>query len=207
MRMFKINLWILGAFFFLMPAHALCQDQSTAENDFIVQPGDILSIQVWPDESLSGDFPVEETGQVFVPILGALDVGGVSLGEVRLKLREGYATAMRSPVVTITPLFRVSVLGEVRVPGLFQVDPTMTLHQVISMAGGFGQEAKEDEVQVARGDSILEIGSPLAPVGFDLRSGDRIIVSRESNFFAGRGVNLFLQSAVLLATIINFASN
>ena len=202
--MFKINLWILGAFFFLIPAHALCQGQSTTENDFIVQPGDVLSIQVWPDETLSGDFPVEESGHVFVPILGAIDVGGVSLDEVRLKLREGYGTAMRSPVVTITPLFRVSVLGEVRQPGLFQVDPTMTLHQVISLAAGFGDDAKENEVQVARGDSILEIGSPLAPTGFDLRSGDRIIVPKKRGFFSGTAVNLFLQSAVLLASVINF---
>ena len=67
----------------------------------IIRPGDLLVIQVWPDETLSGEFPVEESGIVYVPVLGAVEVGGLPLREVRRRLREGYEETMRMPIVTI----------------------------------------------------------------------------------------------------------
>lgn len=209
MKLFGVDGRVLAAVFLLLPAQVLGQTRSPPANDFVVRPGDVLRIQVWPDATLSGDFPVEGSGTVYVPILGSVHVGGLPLGEVRRVLREGYETAMRSPIVTITPLFRVSVLGAVRQPGLFQVDPTLSLYQVISLAGGFAENAREDEIQVARGGSVIAVQSPvsagLASSEFDLRSGDRIIVPRRSRLMSLQGVNLFLQSAVFIVTIINLS--
>jgi protein involved in polysaccharide export with SLBB domain len=182
------------------------QSDPVSTNDFVLRPGDVLSILVWPDATLSGDFPVEESGIVYVPILGAVTVGGMSLGQVREVLRDGYTLAMRAPIVTITPLFRVSVLGAARQPGLFQVDPTMSLYQVISLAGGFAENADESGIQVVRSGDVIAIDRPGDPesssADFDLRSGDRIIIPRKSSLLSLQGANLFLQSAVFIATIL-----
>ena len=102
MRLFGVDGRVLAVVFLLLPADALCQTQSLPSNDYVVRPGDVLSIMVWPDETLSGDFPVEESGTVYVPVLGAVEVGGLPLRELRRIFREGYGMAMRSPVVTIT---------------------------------------------------------------------------------------------------------
>ena len=208
MRLFGVDRGVLASVFLLFPIQALGQTQNGSANDFMVRPGDVLRISVWPDATLSGNFPIEESGIVYVPILGAVEVGGLSLGEVRRVLRVGYRSIMQSPVITITPLFRVSVEGAVRQPGLFEVDPTLSLYQVIGMAGGFAENAREDGVQVVRGGSFISIESPAAATpassDFNLRTGDRIIVPRRSRLLSLQGVNLFLQSAVFIVTILTF---
>src|SRR5690606_6114239 len=108
--------------------------------DVVVRPGDVLRISVWPETSLGGDFPVESNGYVYLPILGEVPAGNVSLSTLRAQLREGYSSNMKNPVVTVTPLFRVSVLGAVARPALYNVDPTHTLFDVISLAGGLTTE-------------------------------------------------------------------
>ena len=45
--------------------------------EVIVQPGDVLRIHIWPDNALGGEFPVEETGLVHLPILGEVQAGQV----------------------------------------------------------------------------------------------------------------------------------
>ncbi len=103
---------------------------------FVLRPGDIIRIGVWPDAALNGEFAVEETGLVYLPFLGAVQVVGMPLDRLRKQLRDGYAEIMKEPVVTITPLFNVGVSGGVGRPGNYQITPTETIMDVILMAGG-----------------------------------------------------------------------
>jgi len=175
---------------------------------FVVRPGNILSITVWPDETLGGDYSVEDSGLVFVPILGGVQVAGLSLDAVRTLLRDGFGRAMQSPVVTVTPLFNVGVLGAVVRPGLYQVDPSSTIFDVIALAGGLHRDAKDDGVTLLRGDQVIPLASPESPGlrgvsdVLRLQVGDRISVRR------GGGIpvqvwNLGLQFLVLTITILN----
>lgn len=176
---------------------------------FIVRPGDVLQIRVWPDTALSGEFPVEESGLVYLPILGGLEAGGMPLGELRKVLRERYGEAMKAPVVTVTPLFRVSVLGAVQRPGLYQVDPSQTLFDVVSLAGGFREGAREDRIRVIRGDRVLEINAKRALetgealLGLNLQSGDRIVVPERGWNIRPLDVFYFFQSLAVIVTLLS----
>lgn len=183
--------------------------QTGAPRDAL-QPGDMLRIGVWPDAELGGEFVVEETGAVHLPMLGRVDVAGVSLNDLREQLREGYGELMRNPVITVTPVFQVGVLGAVRAPGVYQVTPANSIIDVIGMAGGFAGGAERERVRLIRGgraiefdaDRILEGGMRRQDLG--LQSGDQIIVpEREESTITFSNVVAFMQTGATLGFLIS----
>lgn len=177
--------------------------------EFRVRPGDVLRIQVWPDTLLGGRYPIEDTGLIHLPALGAVRAGGRTLAELRTELRQRYGEALKAPIVTVTPIFRVSVIGAVQRPGLYEADPTRSVFDVISEAGGFRDDADAGDVRLIRdgrvyeinADDALEAGTTSMALG--LRSGDRIVVPRQRFDFGMRDVLFVLQSVSLLLTLIN----
>ncbi len=158
----------------------------TSAANVVLRPGDVLSVRVWPNTEFSGDFAIEESGNIYLPFLQEVRAAGVSINELRRELRSGYSEAMQNPVVTITPQYRVTVTGEVQRPGVYSVTPTHSLFDVIGMAGGFRGTANQERVRVVReGETVeydalraLETGEGLYAV--ELRSGDHIVIPREN---------------------------
>lgn len=205
--MAMLRLLCFGALLLLAAAAALCAQtprSSGSDDTLVLRAGDMLRVRVWPDSALGGDFPVEAPGVVLLPVVGSVRASGRSLADLRRELRQRYEQAMKLPVVTILPVFRVSVLGAVQRPGLYQVDPTLTLFDVISLAGGFRPDARENDVRVVREGAVLPVDARQAletgalPEALRLRSGDRIVVAVKHPGLSGL---LFLQMATLAATI------
>ena len=148
----------------------------------VLRPGDVLNIRVWPSAELSGEFAIEDTGYVHLPLLGAVRAVGVPIDRLREELRQGYAETMRNPVVTVTPMFRVTVTGEVQRPGIQVVTPVNTLFDVIGMAGGFRGGADTENLRIVRPGQVIDFDALRAMEtgeGMDviqLRSGDHIVV-------------------------------
>lgn len=155
---------------------------TSAPADLVLQPGDILRVTVWPEQGLSGEFVVEETGYVYLPYLDRVQAAGVSISQLRVQLRAGYSEMMQNPVVTITPLFRVSLTGEVQRPGIYDITPAYSLFDLIGEAGGFRPTANQEAVRIIRPGSIMEYDALRAletAEGLDavrLRSGDQVFV-------------------------------
>src|SRR5690606_42123549 len=70
------------------------------------------------------------------PLLGTIHHAGVPLDDVRDLLMERYLVELKNPSITIRPLRRIYVLGEVNRPGLPALDPTLTLAGAVAIAGG-----------------------------------------------------------------------
>ena len=171
------------------------------------QYGDVLRIRVWPDATLGGDFAVETTGAVNLPLLGAVPVVGRNLEEIRADLVARYTEeAMRNPVVSLTILFPVSVLGEVRAPGLYVFQPTNTLFDAISEAGGLTDRATSDGITLIRDgqETIINVdgtsGFATGDLDLFLRSQDRIVIGRSS--ISGATVLQIVQTALAVVTLI-----
>lgn len=147
-------------------------------------PGDALEVGIWREEELSGEFIVDEEGVVTLPLLGRIQVTGIPVEELERRLLERYAVELRNPSISIRPLRRVYVLGEVNQPGLLGVDPTVTLAGAVAMAGGANLQGDLKKLRVMRdGEMILEDPGPeMDLVTVDIRSGDQIFVERRSWF-------------------------
>jgi polysaccharide export outer membrane protein len=177
-----------------------------------LRPGDLVGIRIWPDSSLSGEYPIEESGNVYLPMLGPVRAAGVPLDELRDELRRRYSQSMRTPVVSITPRFRVGVLGAVQRPGLYHVSPTLTLYDVIALAGGFRVDARQERIRVVREQQVfevnarraLELGEALSSL--ELRSGDQIVVPDRRPFPVLQVASLGIQALVLVVTVLNYST-
>jgi len=94
-------------------------------------------------------------------------------------LREEYSSYLRNPIIQASPLIRVSVLGYVRDPGSYRVEPDRPLWDVIAMAGGPNDSGDITQMLVSRSavvrnDNLLtayEEGVSLREIG--IQSGDQ----------------------------------
>ena len=127
-----------------LPARAQTSNRSSPELAPLA-PGDAIRTTFWREPQLNGDYRVDETGTVVLPVLGARSVRDIDPVHLKTALVNDYGRQLRSPDdVQIVLLRRVRVLGAVKTPGLYLVDPTMTLGDVIALAGG-GDPEREAE--------------------------------------------------------------
>lgn len=178
-------------------APAAQQQDSTA-----LQPGDLVRLLIWREPDMSGDFLVDESGAVTLPMLGSRRAAGVPIATLRAGLIRDFQVQLRNPSITITPLRRINVLGEVNKPGVYPVDMTATVSEVVAMAGGVNPTGDPRRVSIVRRDGrVLQdrvsVEASLTQTG--IRSGDQVVVGRRS--WVDRN------SATLLATGISILAS
>lgn len=126
--------------------------------DYVLQPGDVIRIQVFQEPDLDRELPVSNGGLITgVPLLGAVPVRGLTVAQVEADIAARYnADFLVDPQITITVLRyteqRVKVLGAVNAPGLVIVPPSerMSLIDAIARCGDFNRLADRRRVRVTR---------------------------------------------------------
>ena len=159
----------------LLPSAAVAQ----APEPLRLRPGDAVRLLIAEDSLLSGDYPVAEDGDALFPIVGLLRVGGRDFTDVRRDLAAALSRELRGPGFQITPLMRVAVLGEVRAPGLYLIDPTFAVSDVLAQAGGLLESANPRGIRLLRVGGEPRAVDPARP-DVALRPGDQLIVARRS---------------------------
>jgi polysaccharide export outer membrane protein len=147
-----------------------------------VRPGDLLRLKIWREPEMSGDIQVDEAGVATLPRLGPVDVGGMSADSLKRMLIGKYAEFLRDPAIDVTVLRRVTIVGAVRTPGVYHVDPTMTLADALALAGGAASDGKKDQVELRRqGERVpAKLGERARIADTPLRSGDELFVPERS---------------------------
>jgi polysaccharide biosynthesis/export protein len=146
--------------------------------DITLAPGDALHIAIWREQDLSGEFLVDEEGMVTLPLLGRKNVLGLPIAELRAELMREYAVQLRNPSIQITPLRRIYVLGEVNRPGLYAVDPTISLAGAVALAMGATPMGDLNRIRIIREGEILHQQMAAQSTVATLRSGDQVMVDR-----------------------------
>ncbi|MBA2246004.1 MAG: polysaccharide biosynthesis/export family protein [Gemmatimonadetes bacterium] len=141
-------------------------------------------MQIWREEDLSGEFPVDEFGMVVLPLLGEKQVTGIAMRELRNLLLQEYSVQLRNPSISITPLRRINILGEVNKPGLYEVDPTISLAGAVALAGGATPAGDLNRIRILRSGEMLRerVGAANTLQSADIRSGDQILVEQRGWF-------------------------
>ena len=178
-----------------------------AAGDQPLEPGDMVRVSFSVERNLNGDFPVDETYRVGLPLLGWTDVEGIPGSALRDSLVGAYGTQLRNQTVQVTPLRRVRVMGDVQNPGLYHLDPTMTLLDAIALAGGPSSSGQLDGVEIIRDGTVVASDLGEADlVGSFVRSGDQIMVPSRSWFSRNAGWvigTVVSASAIIYAALIN----
>ena len=184
--------------FFAFASRAYAQDARTR-----LRPGDALRIEVRDEPQFSGEFPIGQDGQILLPVLGTVRVADLPFSEVDSVLRKRITGELVDPVIRITPLLRIAVLGEVRAPGLFLVDPTFSAADILARAGGLTPMAREKGIELRRQDGQVaarfDVRGAIQPV--TVASGDQIFVSRRNWISTNLGILLSAGGSVAVALI------
>lgn len=147
-----------------------------------LRAGDILRLRIFQEPEMSGEFPVDERGAVTLPRLGTVPLGSWPADSIRPRLTKAFAEFLRNPVVEVTVLRRISVTGSVLKPGLYPVDPSMTVTDALALAGGASPDGRRDRVELRRGSTrslaTLDRASTIADLR--LHSGDQLFVPQRS---------------------------
>jgi polysaccharide biosynthesis/export protein len=170
--------WRALVMVFLMAAAALemsaaqrpgdSEAEAPSNGDYRIGVGDLLNIQVWKEVDLTRSVPVRPDGKISFPLLDDIQAAGLTPLELKNVLAEKLKQFLSDPRVTVlveeVNSFKVYVMGEVVTQGALVLKSKTTLLQAISMAGGFTQYAKRNDITVLRRTS---------------RRDERIIVSYE----------------------------
>jgi polysaccharide export outer membrane protein len=176
--------------------------------DPVLLPGDAVRVQVWREGDISGVFTVDDRGVVTLPLLGDRSVTGMRGEQLRESLLDDYREYLQNPSIEVTLLKRINILGEVRSPGLYPIDATVSLADALAMAGGVTPSGNPSKVQLVRDNTVIVEGLDQASLiaASDIRSGDQIIVGQKSWLSRNSGVILgsfIAATAVITAAIIN----
>lgn len=139
----------------LLAAAAHGQPAEPARDDgYEIQPGDLLFISVWQEEDLNHEVLVRPDGGISFPLVGSIDVSGMTVEDLRAELTTRLAQFI--PDLSVTVLVRqingnkVYVIGHVNQPGEFVVNPRVDVMQALSLAGGTTTFASVNDIFVLR---------------------------------------------------------
>lgn len=145
----------------VLPRTGPVRDRTAVDPDFLLGPGDVLSISVLEDPSLDTQALVRPDGGISVPLAGELMVAGRTPAQVSAAIRRALSPSFVDPPTVNVALsalaledreeedfLTVYVLGEVNNPGGFQVEEPVGLLQAMALAGGPGIFAARKRVQV-----------------------------------------------------------
>jgi polysaccharide biosynthesis/export protein len=159
--------------------------------DYRLHPGDKILVGVFDDPKL---LPLEVTiapdGKFSFPLIGEVTASGKTPEQLRLeiqtRLKKYYADPSITLIVTDVKGNVAYVIGQVNKPGSIEMNPTVSVLQALSIAGGLNPYAKGDSIIVIRnaatGQRVLRFHYGQVTSGKDLEqnieleSGDVVVV-------------------------------
>lgn len=126
---------------------------------YIVGPGDEIVVKMWGRVEGTQRMVVDRDGKIFFPKFGSLYVAGKTFEEMRAFLKSKVSTiAEVSSDVALGQMkgIRVSVVGEVRAPGWYNVSSFQTALQVLSIAGGMKDIGSLRRIKILRGGKEIQ---------------------------------------------------
>lgn len=115
--------------------------------------GDQIKVTVYGEEDLSGEFEIDGTGTISLPLIGSVTIGGHILTDAQSLIAEQLSDGfLINPRVSIEVLnYRpFYILGEVNSPGSYPYVSGMTVLNAIALASGFTYRASENKIEVTR---------------------------------------------------------
>jgi len=149
----------------ILPSQIEDSDEVGVENsDYLISPHDVLDISVLGEEELSQTVRVSEKGAISFPLLGEIQAAGFTSidleRELEEKLEKDYLVSPSVNIV-IKEYSTISVLGQVKKPGSYEIKGRLTVTQAIAMAGGLTNIASPNGTTVIRkqdgGETIIAV--------------------------------------------------
>ena len=158
--------------------------------DYVIGPEDVLDIAVWNSTELSRTVPVRPDGKISLPLLNDVQAAGLTPMQLRDALAKALTAYIPTPTISIivreVHSFKVTVIGEVKTPGRYELKSRSTVLDLLAIAGGLSQYAARGRIVVLRqeGGTTRELPFPYDKLtskasgqdNFCVKPGDIILV-------------------------------
>jgi polysaccharide export outer membrane protein len=128
--------------------------KAAAPGEYVIGRGDVLEIAVWDNATISRTVLVRPDGRISLPLLHDLQAAGLTPMQLRESLEKTLVQYLEKPTVSVivreVHSYQVSVVGQVKTPGRFQLTDHATVLDVLAMAGGLTDFADRGRITVLR---------------------------------------------------------
>jgi polysaccharide export outer membrane protein len=168
---------------YYQPQFQAADNSPRVNPDYVLGTGDKIHLTVFDEADLSGDYTVDGSGFVRLPLIGQVRAGGLTPPQLEAAVGSALAAGyLRSPrvsveVATYRPFY---VIGAVGRPGEYPYVNHMNVLNAIAMAGGYLPSAIESTVYVRRQGGLHE-QKMAADASTLIHPGD--VVRVETTFF------------------------
>ena len=208
-----------------LSAFSLTADAANAQNttDYIMCPGDVLQVIVYGHEDLStpsnasnsSPYVVRPDGKVSFPLIGDVDVTGKTVAQFREELANRFSQYLVMPSISVNVMklgtTRVYVLGEIKRPGLYELEKSHKVIDALAKAEGFTEKAAKKNVFLVRAGSTevekLNVNNYLTKAdqkaNVVLNEGDCLYLTSNHKVIFSRDIMPFLSAAYYVSEIKN----
>lgn len=153
--------------------------------EYLLGPGDIISVSVFGRMDLSGEHAVRNSGTVSLPLTGEITVSNLTLKQLEERIADTYAVLMNTEsglpqkfsvnirIIKHRPFF---IIGDVRNPGSYEYKSGLTVIKAIAVAGGYASSGPDARVEESRSRESLNV----------LMSNYLALIAREARLIAER---------------------
>jgi polysaccharide export outer membrane protein len=141
-------------------------DNRVGEHEYVIGPGDLLEVAVWDNTVVSRTVPVRPDGKISLPLLHDVQAAGLTPMQLTECLNTALVRYIETPAVSVivreVHSFKVSVLGEVKTPGRFELTGRTTVLDALAMAGGLNEFADRGRIVILRREGMITRQIPFA---------------------------------------------
>ncbi len=144
--------------FLFLPVIILSLPVRGEVEEYVLQPGDVISINVVEHPEFSGRHKIRPDGRINYPVIGEVDVASLTCAQL-VKIMQGKLSSyVNNPVVSVSIeayyANKIYVIGAVIRGGEYQIYEPVDLIKVIAMCGGL-KNAKTKGIKIIRSDGTI----------------------------------------------------
>jgi polysaccharide biosynthesis/export protein len=172
----------------VLPSAGSLQDEG-----YLLGAGDVIQVDIFDVPEYSGAYTIQADGNLNLPLVGLINVQGLTLPQASSALSQALAPIVRRPIVTInltTPrATKVSITGAITRPGVYTLEAFTSLTTALQQAGGVTPSADLNQIQVRRPESRFDGGEQVVALNLQdllqqgnldqdliLRDGDQVFI-------------------------------
>jgi polysaccharide biosynthesis/export protein len=169
---------------------AAAQAPVAVPSEYIIGADDVMSVVFWRDKELSADVTVRPDGKISLPLINEIQAAGLTPAQLKDRITDAAKQYVEDPTVTVEVKAinsrKVFITGEVAKKGAYPITGSMTVLQLISIAGGLGDYAKSEKIRIVRNEGGKQVSfkfnykevlnSDKLAQNIELKPGDTVIV-------------------------------
>ena len=158
--------------------------------DYVIGPDDVMSVVFWHDKDLSADVTVRPDGKISLPLLNEIQAAGLTPAQLTDRIAEAANKYVVDATVTVGVKAinsrKVYITGKVQKAGPYPLTGSMTVVQLIAIAGGLDEYAKDNKISIVRVEAGQQTSYPFnykdvlkgrkLAQNIELKPGDSVLV-------------------------------